>query len=80
MERIEILKQLRKPDIVFPSGWNDSDTRLSRKKQLIKWCLAHDPSQRAGPLELLRSDLLPPAVQDEYISDTLNHISQQPLT
>lgn len=71
MERIEILKALRRPEIVFPSGWDESDPKRARQGKIIRWCLSHDPVKRAGPLDLLRSDLLPAAVQDEYITDAL---------
>lgn len=71
MERIDTLKALRRPEIHFPTDWDESDPNRIRQGRLIRWCLSHDPSKRVGPLELLRSDLLPAAVQDEYISDTL---------
>jgi len=71
MERIDILKALRRPEIVFPHGWDETDPKRARQGKIIRWCLSHDPVKRAGPLDLLRSDLLPAAVQDEYIADTL---------
>jgi hypothetical protein len=71
MERIDILKALRRPEIVFPHGWDESDPKRARQGKIIRWCLSHDPVKRAGPLDLLRSELLPAAVQDDYISDTL---------
>lgn len=71
MERLELLRAIRRPDIVLPTGWRESDTAKQRQSKIVRWCLAHDPTKRASPLDLLRSDLLPPAVQDEYITDTL---------
>lgn len=76
MERIDIITKLRRPAIMFPPEWNDQDPKYLRKGKIIRWCLAHEPSKRAGPLDLLRSDLLPPAVQDEYITDTLKLLSK----
>lgn len=71
MERLDLLKSIRRPEIIFPPGWKESDPAKQRQGKIARWCLSHDPTKRAGPLDLLRSDLLPPAVQDEYITDTL---------
>lgn len=71
MERLELLKAIRRPEISLPVGWKDQDPARQRQGRIIKWCLSHDPTKRAGPTDLLRSELLPPAVQDEYITDTL---------
>ena len=79
MERIDILKVLRRPETVFPHGWDESDLKRSRQGRIIRWCLAHDPVKRAGPLDLLRSDLLPAAVQAENIADTLSLLCEQSI-
>lgn len=71
MERLDVLKAMRRPEIVFPSSWDDSDPKRVRHSKIIKWCLASDPAKRAAPSELLQSSLLPALVHDEHISDTL---------
>lgn len=71
MERLDVLKAMRRPEIVFPSSWDDSDPKRVRHSKIIKWCLASDPAKRAAPSELLQSSLLPAVVHDEHISDTL---------
>lgn len=76
MERLELLKAIRRSEVLFPAGWRESDPARQRQGKIVRWCLSHDPTKRAGPLDLLRSDLLPPAVQDEYITDTLALLCQ----
>ncbi|KAI5477498.1 hypothetical protein MNV49_006345 [Pseudohyphozyma bogoriensis] len=73
MERIQVLRELRKPDIVFPKTWDS--TRLARHTKIIQSCLVHDPERRASPKDLLNSDLLPPRVGDDSIEETIRLLS-----
>lgn len=77
MERIDTLKMLRRSDVIFPKGWDNGDPIRLRQSKIIRWCLSQDPVTRAGPLDLLRSELLPTAVQEEYIADTLALLGEQ---
>ncbi|THH00815.1 hypothetical protein EW026_g1755 [Hermanssonia centrifuga] len=67
-ERIVVIEGLRKPGIVFPSGW---DVPRSRQRKIITWLLQHDPDERPTALELSQSPLLPPKVEDAYYKDAL---------
>jgi translation initiation factor 2-alpha kinase 4 len=66
---IQVLRDLRKSDIVFPPAWNEN--RLSRQAKIVRSCLVHDPELRFSPKELLDSDLLPPRVGDDSIVETI---------
>lgn len=69
MERIHVLRDLRQPEIRFPDQW--TSPRLARQASIVRKCLVHDPELRFSPKELLSSDLLPPRVGDESISETI---------
>jgi len=45
---------------------------------LIKWMLRNSPSERPSARDLLRSDLLPPTVADEAVSDLLRSLPDAP--
>ena len=45
---------------------------------LIKQMLAHSPADRPSARDLLRSDLLPPTVADEAVSDLLRSLPDAP--
>mmetsp|Transcript_24442 Transcript_24442/g.77195 ORF Transcript_24442/g.77195 Transcript_24442/m.77195 type:complete len:536 (+) Transcript_24442:148-1755(+) len=48
--------------------------------KLIQWMLQPNPMDRPGALEALRSDLLPPRVEDEAVSDVLRSLPDSPAT
>ncbi|KAM0786774.1 hypothetical protein ACM66B_002209 [Microbotryomycetes sp. NB124-2] len=73
MERIQVLRGLREPDIKFPATWDAQ--RFSRHTKIIRTCLVHDPEKRASPKDLLESDLLPPRVGDDSIEETIRLLS-----
>lgn len=64
-----MLRDLRKPEIIFPSTWDSA--RLARHTKIMQVCLVHDPELRASPKDLLNSDLLPPRVGDDSIEETI---------
>lgn len=73
MERIGVIRDLRSSLICFPKGWNEA--QLSAQTKVIRTLLNHDPALRPSPLELLKSDLLPPKMEDEYIAECLRLLS-----
>ncbi|KAK4052686.1 eukaryotic translation initiation factor 2-alpha kinase [Microbotryomycetes sp. JL201] len=73
MERIQVLRGLREPDIKFPATWDSQ--RFARHTKIIRTCLVHDPEKRASPKDLLESDLLPPRVGDDSIEETIRLLS-----
>ncbi|KAM0750676.1 Serine/threonine-protein kinase [Meredithblackwellia eburnea MCA 4105] len=78
MERIQVLRELRKPEIIFPPTWDA--IRLARHTKIVRWCLAHDPELRASPKDLLNSELLPPRVGDDSIEETIRLLSHSGTT
>ena len=69
---LQILRDLRRPEIVFPASWNTS--KMPRQTAIVSWLLSHDPVKRASPLDLLQSDLLPPAGIDEALEGALRRV------
>lgn len=67
-ERIAVIEDLRKKDIIFPSDW---DAHRTRQRQIISWLLRHNPDERPTALELSQSSLLPPRLEDEYFKGAL---------
>lgn len=65
----QVLRDLRKREIVFPSTWDS--VKMARHTRIIRTCLTHDPELRASPKDLLNSDLLPPRVGDDSIEETI---------
>ncbi|GAA6058806.1 hypothetical protein JCM10212_001922 [Sporobolomyces blumeae] len=78
MERIQVLHDLRKPDIKFPSTWDS--VKLARHTKIVQACLTHDPELRPSPKDLLASDLLPPRVGDDSIEETIRLLSHSGTT
>ena len=40
----------------------------------MRWLTQHNPAQRPSAMEVLRSELLPPSVADEQLTDLLRSI------
>ncbi|BGP00473.1 eukaryotic translation initiation factor 2-alpha kinase [Rhodotorula toruloides] len=78
MERIQVLHDLRRPEIIFPPTWDK--VRLARHTKIVQACLTHDPELRPSPKDLLQSDLLPPRVGDDSIEETIRLLSQPGTT
>ncbi|KAG0146222.1 hypothetical protein CROQUDRAFT_92989 [Cronartium quercuum f. sp. fusiforme G11] len=73
-ERVEVIRDLRKPEVIFPSNWKEGPN--SNKTRIVQWCLAHNPELRPSPTELLkRSDLLPPQPEEENLEALARMIS-----
>ncbi|KAH9994612.1 hypothetical protein BJV77DRAFT_1059858 [Russula vinacea] len=68
-ERIAVIEDLRKKDIVFPVDWEIHRT-------LITWLLKHNPDERPTALELSQSSLLPPRLEDEYFKGALKMMTK----
>lgn len=73
MERIGVVRDLRSEEVIFPKGWNEA--QMPAQTKVIQWLLNHDPSRRPTALELLKSELLPPKLEDEYIAECLRLMS-----
>lgn len=73
MERISVIRDLRSTEVSFPKGWNEA--QMPAQTKIIRMLLDHDPARRPSPLELLKSDLLPPKMEDEYIAECLRLLS-----
>ncbi|PWY99241.1 Serine/threonine-protein kinase [Testicularia cyperi] len=69
MERILLIRELRNASVTFPAAWPHA--KLDKQTALIRQMLDHDPDRRPSPLEILKSDLLPPKMEDEYIEECL---------
>jgi len=72
-ERIAVIEELRKNDIVFPNDW---DVHRARQRQIITWLLKHNPDDRPTALELSQSSLLPPRLEDEYFKGALKMMTK----
>ncbi|TRM58463.1 hypothetical protein BD626DRAFT_573474 [Schizophyllum amplum] len=72
-ERIAIISNLRRPEVVFPTEW---DQRRERQRQIITWLLQHDPDDRPNAVELSESNLLPPRVEEEYLKNALEMMAK----
>ncbi|GAA5975545.1 hypothetical protein JCM5350_002643 [Sporobolomyces pararoseus] len=78
MERIQVLHDLRRPEIKFPATWDP--VKLARHTKIVQACLTHDPELRPSPKDLLASDLLPPRVGDDSIQETIRLLSHSGTT
>jgi len=70
MERVEVLTSLRDKGI-FPSRFSETHPRQT---MLIQMMLRAEPSERPMCDELIRSKLLPPRMEDEYVDDLMRTI------
>lgn len=90
-ERIEVIRQLRTPEIRLPVGWPYPPTAPQTRSvgprshpfahahipdRLVKWCLQHDPEKRPSARELLKSDIFPPQPEEENISEVIRLLNQ----
>ncbi|WFD17826.1 non-specific serine/threonine protein kinase [Malassezia caprae] len=69
MERFQLLRQLRMPQVELPKGWDR--TRFAAQTEIILQLLDHDPAKRPTPMAMLRSPLLPPKMEDEFVQELL---------
>ncbi|KAK9721901.1 eukaryotic translation initiation factor 2-alpha kinase [Basidiobolus ranarum] len=72
MERAIALGDIRSVDIVFPTQF-PIDT-MKNQANIIRWLLSHNSKDRPTSLELLRSEWLPPKMEDDYIEECLRTI------
>eukprot|EP00042_Codosiga_hollandica_P050229 m.596051 g.596051 ORF g.596051 m.596051 type:complete len:1703 (-) comp58044_c0_seq4:40-5148(-) len=72
-ERAEVLQELRKASITFPSRFDS--VRYANNKKIICHLLSHDPRKRPSASDLLKS--LPAQVEDDSISEALKAISNR---
>lgn len=70
MQRVIVLNELRNGK--FPE---DFPAHYVNQKKIIKILLSPQPKDRPNSFELLRSDLLPPKLEDEYIKECVRTIA-----
>lgn len=70
MQRVIVLNELRNGK--FP---DDFPAHYVNQKKIIKILLSPQPKDRPNSFELLRSDLLPPKLEDEYIKECVRTIA-----
>ncbi|KAI8975061.1 hypothetical protein BDF20DRAFT_988622 [Mycotypha africana] len=70
MQRVVVLNDLRNGK--FP---DDFPANYVHQKKIIKILLSPQPKDRPNSFELLRSDLLPPKLEDEYIKECVRTIA-----
>ncbi|KAJ4436658.1 hypothetical protein ANN_16789 [Periplaneta americana] len=77
MERVKVLMNLRKSDIILPSDLTEDES--PQQVHIIKWLLNHDPSQRPTSLELLQSDYVPPPqLEEAELQEMVRHTLSNP--
>ncbi|XP_028409017.1 eIF-2-alpha kinase GCN2-like [Dendronephthya gigantea] len=72
MERVKILGDLRTEKILLPKEFNEEE-RLKKQAVIIRWLLHHNPDERPTSQELLKSQHIPPNIEDNELEEILNH-------
>ncbi|KAK9367122.1 kinase-like domain-containing protein [Lipomyces kononenkoae] len=72
MERVQVLKNLRKASVTFP---RDFPGEKVRELTIIEHLLDHQPANRPSARELLHSGQLPVRIEDEMIQQTLRSLT-----
>ena len=62
---------------VLPPGFEETHPTVAR---VIRWLMARNPAERPTAREVLRSELLPPQVLDEQVTDLLRSLPDNPAT
>jgi translation initiation factor 2-alpha kinase 4 len=70
MQRAMVLQDLRNGK--FPSDFNPN---YINQQKIIQMLISSQPKNRPNSFELLRSDLLPPKLEDEYINECVRTIA-----
>lgn len=70
MERVQSLQKCRLPEMILPAGLEENVTKISKR------LLCHDAKKRFTSVELLRSDLLPPMLEEELMEDAMRSVVQ----
>ncbi|KAK0555682.1 eukaryotic translation initiation factor 2-alpha kinase [Tilletia horrida] len=73
MERVAVLKELRTEKVPFPEQWPGEE--LSIQSTILRSLLDHNEDARPTAAGLLKSDLLPPKLEDDYIEECLRLMS-----
>ncbi|KAK9831407.1 hypothetical protein WJX81_002476 [Elliptochloris bilobata] len=76
MERAVLLADLQSSG-ALPAEWEAAQPQAAR---LVRWLTQHNPAERPSAVEVLRSELLPPSVADEQLTDLLRSIPESPET
>ncbi|RKP11474.1 kinase-like domain-containing protein, partial [Piptocephalis cylindrospora] len=72
MERAKTLIDLRDSKVILPQDFPMD--RMRNQALVIQWLLRHPPAERPTSLELSRSNLLPPQMEDAYLEEVARTI------
>ncbi|KAL0052345.1 hypothetical protein WJX82_000639 [Trebouxia sp. C0006] len=75
MERVVVLRELVETG-VMPPGWPEAHPVVAK---LVRWLMAANPDDRPSAREVLRSEMLPPTVGDEQLTDLLRSLPDNPV-
>ncbi|ANB11525.1 serine/threonine-protein kinase GCN2 [Sugiyamaella lignohabitans] len=73
MERVTILKELRKEEVIVPHAFNNVN-RYELENRIVKALLNHSPAQRPSATELLQSGYIPIPQKDETVKEALRSL------
>ncbi|RUS33243.1 hypothetical protein BC938DRAFT_472418 [Jimgerdemannia flammicorona] len=71
-ERYQVLQSLCQKERTFPK---DFPPEMQQQREIIKMLLSDTPKDRPTSFELLRSNMLPPKMEDEYIQECVRTIA-----
>ncbi|KAJ3020381.1 UNVERIFIED_CONTAM: hypothetical protein HDU68_010217, partial [Siphonaria sp. JEL0065] len=72
MQRVTVLTELRKPEIIFPDDFDSK--KLENAFLIVQSMLTHIPKDRPSCQELLESKYLPPKLEQDILSEALRSI------
>ncbi|XP_019855802.1 PREDICTED: eIF-2-alpha kinase GCN2-like isoform X1 [Amphimedon queenslandica] len=77
MERVKILTDVRKKEIVFSERFKTSK-KMSKQLFVVKWLLNHSPAERPTSAQLLNSSHVPRQIEEEQLQEAVEHTLQNP--
>ncbi|KAI9205674.1 kinase-like domain-containing protein [Polychytrium aggregatum] len=75
MERMVVLRDLRLPEIKFPGDFDCK--KYAKQMSIIQSFLSHSPKARPSCAAILKSNLLPPKLEEEYVTEALRSVVDQ---
>uniref|UniRef100_A0A1X7TDC2 Protein kinase domain-containing protein n=1 Tax=Amphimedon queenslandica TaxID=400682 RepID=A0A1X7TDC2_AMPQE len=77
MERVKILTDVRKKEIVFSERFKTSK-KMSKQLFVVRWLLNHSPAERPTSAQLLNSSHVPRQIEEEQLQEAVEHTLQNP--
>ncbi len=77
MERALVIRDVRASPKSLPAAF--ASPQMANQAAILVRLLDHDPRVRFTSAELLKSDLLPPKVEDEYINEAIRSVTNPTL-